>query len=225
MLSLLPKGSRILDAGAGECRYKPYCNHLIYISQDFCEYTGVGNKKGNQTRTWNVSQIDIVSNITHIPEPDESFDAILCTEVLEHLPNPIMAIKEFSRLLKTGGVLILTAPFMSLTHFAPYHYCSGFDRYFFELYLPKYDFKINKIIPNGNFFEFVNQEYCRLPKVALDYCLNKGKISNIKYFFITTMWHILEKFLISPICSYLSRNSSSASDLACFGYHIRANKI
>jgi len=41
-LAALPSSSRILDAGAGEMKNRQYCNHLIYVSQDFCEYDGIG---------------------------------------------------------------------------------------------------------------------------------------------------------------------------------------
>ncbi len=42
--------------------------------------------------------------------PDHSFDAITCTEVIAHLENPRFVFREFSRLLRPGGVLILTMP-------------------------------------------------------------------------------------------------------------------
>jgi len=64
--------------------------------------------------------VDVISDITSIPLPDASFDACLCTEVLEHLPHPIEALRELARLLRPGGRLILTAPFCSLTHFSPH---------------------------------------------------------------------------------------------------------
>ena len=73
---LTPAGKRLLDAGAGECKYKPFCTHLKYVSQDFCQYTGEGNSKGLQMGKWDTSHIDIVSDITNIPEPDASFDVI-----------------------------------------------------------------------------------------------------------------------------------------------------
>ena len=39
----------ILDAGAGELRYKHFCSYLVYTSQDFAQYTGTGDGIGLQT--------------------------------------------------------------------------------------------------------------------------------------------------------------------------------
>ena len=41
-LTSLPKGARLLDAGAGELKNHQYCGHLSYVSQDFCQYQGAG---------------------------------------------------------------------------------------------------------------------------------------------------------------------------------------
>src|SRR5204863_1582506 len=120
-LAALPAGGRILDAGAGELRNKPLCAHLFYVSQDFGRYEGTGDGKGLHAGQWDTSRIDVVSDITAIPQPDASFDAILCSEVLEHIPEPTKALDEFARLLKPGGKLVLTAPFASLVHLAAYH--------------------------------------------------------------------------------------------------------
>lgn len=128
-LKELHHGSKILDAGAGEQKYKKYCNHLNYVLQDFCQYDGIGDGQALQTGEWDTSKIDIISDIGQIPVENESFDAILCSEVLEHLPDPIKAINEFERILKKGGVLLITAPYASLTHFAPFFYNSGLSKY------------------------------------------------------------------------------------------------
>lgn len=60
---------------------------------------------------------------------DASFDAILCSKVLEYVPEPTHALDEFALQLKLGGVVILTAPFASNVHMVPYHYCSEFSKY------------------------------------------------------------------------------------------------
>lgn len=165
-LSSLPKGWRILDAGAGQLRNKRFCEHLQYVSQDFGQYDGKGDGTGLQTGGWDTSRIDIVSDITQIPQPDASFDAILCSEVLEHVPDPIPALKEFGRLIRPGGKVILTAPFASLVHFAPYHFSSGFSRFWYEYHLPRAGFAIEELTANGDWFALWRQETLRLGSMA-----------------------------------------------------------
>ena len=103
-LKEIPSGSRVLDAGAGEQKYKQFCSHLNYVAQDFAQYDGKGDDKGLQKGTWEQSKLDIVSDITAIPEPDASFDAVMCIEVFEHLPEPIKAIQEFAGYLSPKGI-------------------------------------------------------------------------------------------------------------------------
>lgn len=211
-ISSLPSGLRILDAGAGELRNKPLCKHLSYVSQDICQYEGSGDAKGLQTGKWDTTQIDIVCDITDIPEANESFDAILCSEVFEHLPDPLKAIDEFSRLLKPGGKLIVTAPFASLVHFAPYHYATGFSRYWYEFHLPTYCFKIEELTSNGDWFDYARQELLRLPSAARQY----GDWS-WPFAYIFAGFGLLY-FLFRP------KKDNRANDLACFGWHCVAIK-
>jgi len=115
-----------------------------------------------QTGKWNISGIDIIGDIASIPEADGSFDVIMCTEVFENFPDPILAIKEFQRLLKKDGMLIITVPFCSLTHFAPYHFSTGFNRHFYEHHLNHFGFEVTEMTTNGNYFEYIAQEIWRL---------------------------------------------------------------
>jgi len=209
-LSALPEGLRILDAGAGELRNRPLCDHLIYVSQDFCQYDGEGDGKGLQKGQWDTSRIDIVCDINTIPEPDASFDAILCSEVFEHLPDPTKALDEFARLLKPGGTLILTAPFASLVHFAPYHYCSGFSSYWYEHHLTQRGFLIEELTPNGDWFAYCRQELMRLGSVARRY----GDWS----------WPLAYALGIFGMLYFKVRGGKKANDLACFGWHCVAVK-
>lgn len=210
----LPAGLRLLDAGAGEQQYRKSCGHLVYVSQDFGQYNGVGDSAGLQMGKWDNSNLDIVSDITNIPAPDASFDVVLCTEVFEHLPDPISAIREFSRLLKPGGQLIVTAPFCSLTHFAPYHFYSGFNRYFYEKHLKDTGFSDLQIEYNGNYFEFVAQEVRRVEDVAASY----GTRPKIRFYERLVIW------LLLGTLRRLSRHDKGSEDLLHFGCHVRATK-
>ncbi len=168
MLEGIPKGQSLLDVGAGECPYKSSAGHLTYVSQDIAQYDGKGTGEGLQTGKWDFSRIDIVCDILDIPE-DRLFDCVLCTEVLEHVPDPVAVLAKVARLVKPGGMLILTAPFASYTHFAPYHYATGFSRYFYEWHLPRFGFDISTIEPSAGFFELIGKETKRARRVLKKY--------------------------------------------------------
>lgn len=212
-LKKIPPGLTLLDAGAGESQFKKFCSHLNYIAQDFGQYDGNGDT-GLQMGSWDNSRLDIVSDITAIPLPDASVDAIMCTEVFEHIPDPIAAVKEFNRLLKPGGYLLITAPFASITHFAPYHFASGFNRFWYEKHLPDNNFRIDELALNGNYFEYIAQENRRIKRIA-------GKYANKRL-------NILEKIIIHLnllILQRISARDKGSSELLCYGIHIFARKI
>lgn len=213
VLSSLPAGTRLLDAGAGEMQYRKFCAHLNYVSQDLAQYDGSGNAAGLQTGRWDTSGIDIVSDICAIPVEDVSFDAVLCTEVLEHLTDPLKALHELSRVLRPGGKLILTAPFSSLTHFAPYHYATGFNKYFYLHHLAELGFHDIQVKENGNFFEFIAQELRRLPSMVEQYA--SSKLSAEGEFAITTLLSLLQ--------AYSERDAGSA-EMLHFDCQVTATK-
>jgi ubiquinone/menaquinone biosynthesis C-methylase UbiE len=212
-LKAMPNGNRILDAGAGEQQFKKFCSHLNYVSQDFAQYKPEELPQGLQMDKWDYGKLDIVSDIASIPEADRSFDAIMCTEVFEHIINPRDAVKEFSRLLKKDGYLILTAPFCSLTHFAPYHFYTGFSKYFYENELKINGFEVMEITPNGNFFEFLGQEVRRLPSVVQRY--SSGAFSEKEKKLMQEVLRMLDKY---------SLNDKLSSEILCFGYQVLAKK-
>lgn len=108
---MLP-GQTVIDAGAGECQYKPLFDHVNYLAVDLC----VGDAN------WDFSRIDINAPLHDIPLPDGTADVVLCTEVLEHVPNPHQVVAELARLLKPGGSLYLTVPFSAREHQVPYDF-------------------------------------------------------------------------------------------------------
>jgi SAM-dependent methyltransferase len=212
VLSRILAGSRILDAGAGELKNKQFCGHLEYVSQDFCQYAGNSDEpdKGLHPTVWDTTRIDIVSDITNIPQQDGSFDAILCSEVLEHVPEPTRALDEFTRLLRPGGILILTAPFGSNVHFAPYHFCSGFSRYWYEHHLPLRGFEISELVANGDWYALLRQEITRLGGLERA----RGNWS----------WPLAYCYSLLGVAYFLLRAQKRADDLACFGFFCLARK-
>ena len=218
-LKKIPEGSVLLDAGAGQMQYADACRHLKYIAQDLGEYsskTAGGGLHGNieSWDKWDTSRLNIVCDIIDMPLENESVDAILCSEVFEHLKNPILAIKEFSRILKPGGKLILTAPVCCLSHMAPYFFYNGFSEYWYREHLKDFGFEIEEFTSNGNFFLYLCQELFRVNSMAEQYCKTNLQEDEIKT--ITESIKILSK---------LSALDLGSDETLCFGHMLTAIKV
>lgn len=106
-----------LDIG---CAYSPYAEY-------FPNRVGFDIKPG--------PGVDMVGDAHHLPFENEKFDNVLCTEVLEHLHSPELAISEMRRVLKRGGILILSTRFIYPIHDAPddfYRYTKYGLKYLFR---------------------------------------------------------------------------------------------
>lgn len=215
-LAKIPKGKKILDAGAGECQFKKFCTHLEYVSQDLAKYDGRGDEVGFQSEHWNVNQIDIISDITNIPIPNESFDAVMCVEVFEHLPEPAMAVKEFSRILKKGGTLIITAPVCCVAHQTPFFFSGGYSQYWYEKILKQNGFQITELTFNGNFFDKTSEEVTRIYAVANRFSRINFVLKSILFINSIIMMLILKRF---------SKNDSDSYVIASQGIHLVAQKL
>lgn len=212
-IATIPNSAKLLDAGSGEQKYRKLCKQLAYISQDNVAYDGIGDGYGGHVTNWSYGPTDYVCDITQIPVEGQHFDAVLCTEVLEHLPDPVEAIKELTRVLKPGGTLLLTAPFCSFTHFSPYFYSTGFSQNWYIYHLNNLGYTNIELTPNGNFFEYLAQEIRRLPIMCQRYTLTNDK------------W--LERLAIFILLIFLERCSSSdtkSNEYACYGWHVKAIK-
>jgi ubiquinone/menaquinone biosynthesis C-methylase UbiE len=212
VLAQLPAGAILLDAGAGECANKKYCGHLRYVALDLARYDGTG-KAGLQTGSWDTSDVDVVSDIANIPVRDGSFDAVLCSEVLEHVGDPVAALGELKRVVKPGGMLILTAPFCSMTHFAPDHHATGFNRYFYESHLQGDGFDIVELVENGNFFEFLAAHLRQVDLFARRYA--DEKCSKLER---------LAAQIVLRMLARMSAKDNGSRELLNFGIFVRAIK-
>lgn len=159
MAATLSPGTRVLDLGAGTCQYAKHFGHCDYTTQDFAAYSGTSS--GLMSDEFAYGHIDIVSDAADIPVADGSFDAVLCTEVLEHVYEPIRVIQEAARVLAPGGHLFLSAPLGSGLHQEPHHYYGGYTPHFYRRVLGDLGFEDVTVEPNGGFFRHLVQELHR----------------------------------------------------------------
>src|SRR5262245_12818788 len=155
----IASGSLVMDIGAGACKYAPLFAHCKYTPQDSpdVDYTP------SDATPPGVSVLR--SDITSIPLEAESLDAILCTEVLEHVERPLDALTEFARLLKPNGRLFLSVPSACRVHRVPTHYYGGFAPDFFERCFPERRLRLDKLQPIGNWSQYMAHELGRMPQV------------------------------------------------------------
>jgi SAM-dependent methyltransferase len=104
-------GSRLLDVGAGESPYRELFSHLHYETSDWENSVHPGARA-----------VDHVGPAHDLPVPDCAYDAVLCTQVLEHVPNPAGVIEELHRVLRPGGLLYMTVPLAWELHELPFDF-------------------------------------------------------------------------------------------------------
>ncbi len=103
-------GGDCLDCGAG---LSPY-NDILESVAEKVTVVDIEDRSGS---------VDHIADIQHMPEiADRSFESVLCTQVLEHVPQPGRAMAELARALKPGGHLIVSVPHLSAIHEAPSDY-------------------------------------------------------------------------------------------------------
>jgi SAM-dependent methyltransferase len=107
----LEAGSRVLDAGAGEAPYRELFHHCDYTTTDWAKSVHPG-----------AGTADVIASLDDLPLVDASFDAVLCTQVLEHVDQPATVLAELHRVLRPGGCLWLTVPLTWPLHEEPFDF-------------------------------------------------------------------------------------------------------
>jgi ubiquinone/menaquinone biosynthesis C-methylase UbiE len=137
---------RLIDIGCGE---KPYASLL---APSVTQHVGVDHAGSIHSS----SRVDIVASAYDIPVADAAFDSALMSEVLEHLEEPLAALRECARTLRPGGVLILTAPFIWHVHEAPRDFYR-YSPYGLRHLLEQAGFEVEEVAPLGGFWTTATQ--------------------------------------------------------------------
>lgn len=105
-----PKGTRMLDAGAGKCPYKEHFTHTIYESADICQ---IEREYGEITH---------VCDLRSIPVEDARFGFVFFSQTLEHVPEPKEVLAELNRVMEPGAEIHLSAPLFYEEHEQPWDF-------------------------------------------------------------------------------------------------------
>ena len=172
---------------------------------------GSANRRYDYLLTQNPTAIDIKENkdkevifgdVNNLEFSDNLFDSIICLEVFEYLTNPQQAISEIYRVLKPGGTLMLSCPFMYKTHQDYLRYTADFWE---KILLANFSQK--EIKPIGNFYTII-----------LD--IIRGKIAKLKFKLVKYTLYLPYLFLVLFIpLSKISKDSVYVS-----GYFVIAKK-
>ena len=133
----------LLDVGCGRRPYEKtyFANASHYVGMDYLS---------------DRSCPDVVGSATDIPFPENSFDTVVSTEVLEHVPDPAKAIREMFRVVRPGGYVILTTPMYWPRHEVPF----DFFRYPYDGLLALFEqagFTVERMFNRGRSYAFIGQ--------------------------------------------------------------------
>jgi SAM-dependent methyltransferase len=104
------------------------------------------------------SELDFIGDVEDMKAvPDRDIDTLLCSEVLEHVAHPDKAVSEFARIVKPGGTLLLTVPFLARLHEEPHDYFR-YSRHGLRRLLEEAGFDVDEIVETGSLFSFLGHQ-------------------------------------------------------------------
>jgi len=139
------QGGLLLDIGCGDCPY-------ISLFTSDTRYVGIDLPSGDPTQ----QRPAIWASGLQLPFASKSFDIVLCTQVIEHVPEPRLVVEGALRVLTEGGAFILTAPQTWALHEEPRDYYR-FTRYGIEYLLASAGFEVKWIEARGGVFRMIGQ--------------------------------------------------------------------
>lgn len=116
----LPPGSHVLDLGGTKIAKRGTFDIERYPVRTV--YANLSVRK----------RPDVQTNAAQLPFDASQFDVVICAELLEHVPDPRPVLEQAHRVLKPGGSLLITAPFLYRIHGHPYDYGRYTDHYWRE---------------------------------------------------------------------------------------------
>ena len=127
---------RVLDIGAGNQPFRAYLpDDVHYFALEVVPIPGN----------------DVIASVLALPFTSETFDHAICTEVLEHVPEPAQALREIHRVVRPGGQVYITVPMTWGHHYIPHDYYR-YTRYGLLYLLEKTGFRVERVYQIGGLF-------------------------------------------------------------------------
>jgi len=181
---------RLLDVGCGQRPYEKtfFSSASHYIGADY---------QSDRSRP------DVICSATALPFPDNEFDTVTSTEVLEHVGEPLLALSEMRRVVKPGGYVILSTPMYWPRHDLPY----DFFRYPYDglLHLVKTSgLDLTKLFNRGRSYAFLGQVLQHvqpLPGRPISWLINRFFLAcdrRLKHDLLTMGWTLVAQKPVNP---------------------------
>ena len=176
---------KILDVGCGTGGIISQFTHAfgLDIKFDFIKQ----NKE-----LWPLNNF-LVGNAENMPFPSETFDLIICTEVIEHVDDDVKLVKEIHRILSDSGYLVLSVP------------C---NRLLFKLL----DWQLWKVrlLKKGHHRHYSSEELkTKLKDFEIERCYEKGFLISPIFGLFVLPFHLIEKYALKtnsgPLVDFLRR--------------------
>lgn len=138
----------VLDVGCGQGPYRPL------IAGSGLGYVGTDIQGPYEA-------VDVLADARALPFANETVGTVLCSEVLEHLSDPHVALSEAARVLQPGGHLVLSVPFLARIHEAPHDYFR-FTKFALARLATDAGFELTELRECGSIFTFLAHQVSSL---------------------------------------------------------------
>ncbi len=198
---------KVLDVGCGQSPYN------FLLNQSEVSYTGIDIADASNFDYANSNIIPFDGK--NIPFGDNSFDALICTEVLEHVYNYQALVDEMYRVCKPGASAIITIPFSARYHYIPYDYFRYTPGALSKIFSK---FSVIEIVPRGTDIVTI------VSKIIVLFARNLVPTSLLKILLLP-FWILLSPLLVvAVIIGHVSRILNAGSSHDPLGYSIKLIK-
>ena len=145
---MIPKyftGGVLIDIGAGRMKYKPLLKGIpaSYIAVDNGSSPYQFSRKADKS-----PNLHVLADAHALPFQNESADAIICTQVIEHVARPWQIFSEISRILKPGSIAMVSSAWLFAYHPEPRDYFR-YSRHAYASFAQEYKLTLCETIPLG----------------------------------------------------------------------------